>query len=390
MLHRLLVAAVCTLGVALSLAGPARADPPFRYPEGKFGTGELKYRNGLPVLTVAGTPEEIGQAVGVLALKPGRRLASFPEDILKTFKVGYLWQPVYQMCQSMVERFPADYRTEMETLARAGEVDREKLVVANTLFDLKKAIACSVLLVEPGRSATGGSLMGRNLDFPTLGYLQEYSLVTVYRPKGAKHNFATIGFPGVIGCLSGINDAGLAVAVLEVTQVKAGETRFDITGLPYGLCYRRLLEECTTVNEAFALLSQMKRTSLSSLAVADHEGVAVFEITPQRIILRRGPKGTTVCSNHFCSEELRPRWPVNFFQTFERFAALEKVAELKKPLGPVDLQVGLHFTSSDSTMQTMIFEPASLRLHLAIGSVPSSALELHVLDLGPLLRGKTD
>ncbi len=37
------------------------------------------------------------------------------------------------------------------------------------------------------------------------------------------------------------------------------------------------------------------------------------------------------------------------------------------------------------TFQTMIFEPAALKLHLAIGSCPSSALPLEELDLKPLL-----
>jgi hypothetical protein len=36
------------------------------------------------------------------------------------------------------------------------------------------------------------------------------------------------------------------------------------------------------------------------------------------------------------------------------------------------------------TIQTMVFEPASLRLHLAIGSCPSSKLPLKELELGPL------
>ena len=36
------------------------------------------------------------------------------------------------------------------------------------------------------------------------------------------------------------------------------------------------------------------------------------------------------------------------------------------------------------TVQTMIFEPAALKLHLAIGSCPSSALPLKLLELGPL------
>ena len=38
------------------------------------------------------------------------------------------------------------------------------------------------------------------------------------------------------------------------------------------------------------------------------------------------------------------------------------------------------------TVQTMIFEPAALKLHLAIGSCPSSALPLKPLELGPLFR----
>jgi hypothetical protein len=390
MLRRVLVVAACAVGGALLLAGPVRADPPFRFPEGKFGTGELKYRCGLPVLTVAGTPEEIGTAAGVLALNPGRRVARYPEEVLRNFFVGYLYWPALKVGQGMVEQFPSDYRAEFEALANVGCVERDHIVVANTLFDLKKIVCCSALLVEPGRSATGGTLMGRNLDFPTLGYLQEYSLVTVYRPQGVKHNFATVGFPGLVGCLSGMNDAGLAVAVLEVSQVRAGEHWFDINGLCYGLCYRRILEECATVAEAFALLSQMKRTSIGNLAVADREGVAVFEITPQRVIMRRTMNGTTICTNHFCAAELKPRVQINWFTTLDRFATLDRLAQVQGKLGTGELQMALHAVSGGDTMQTMVFEPGTLRLHLAIGAVPSSALEMRTLDLGPLLRGQVE
>src|SRR3954451_8931229 len=103
--RRVLAAVVCALGVLL-LAGPLRADPPFRFPEGKFGTGELKYRGGLPVLTVAGTPEEIGTAVGVPALNPGLRVARYPEEILRNFFVGYLYWPALKVGRGMVEQFP--------------------------------------------------------------------------------------------------------------------------------------------------------------------------------------------------------------------------------------------------------------------------------------------
>ena len=96
---------------------------------------------------------------------------------------------------------------------------------------------CSSMIVEASRSSTGGPLFGRNLDFYTLGILDKYGLVTVHRPKG-KHAFASIGFPGIFGCISGINDAGLALAVHEVFLSKDKAPMFNPKGMPYTMCFR--------------------------------------------------------------------------------------------------------------------------------------------------------
>jgi hypothetical protein len=379
----ILLSLVCALVCASSL----RAEPQFKYPEGKCPHGELKYINGIPVLTVDGTPDEIGTAVGLLALRPGKRMAGYPDDVLGEFYLGLLRLPLLHAGRQMVKEFPADYREEMDAMAHAAHVERDKLVLGNTMFDLKKVIACSALLVEPARSATTGTLMGRNLDYPPLGYAHEYSLVTIYKPGGASHNFATIGFPGLVGCLSGMNDAGLAVAVLEVPFVKTNEKRFDAHGTPYALCYRRVLEECSTIAEAKALLETMKRTGLSNLVVADREDVVAFEITPERVVMRRGPNGTCACTNHFCSDTLRPSVGIDFMATYTRFDLLTRIGAMDRKLGPADLQVALHGANiKDFTMQTMVFECATLRLHLAIGMIPASAGEMKVVELEPLLR----
>jgi isopenicillin-N N-acyltransferase like protein len=375
-----------TLICSLAAMGSLRADPPFRYPEAKCAHGELKYINGIPVLSVDGTPDEIGSAVGLLALRPGKRMASYPDDILKEICLPFLRLPLLHAGREMVNQFPSEYRWELEAMVHAAHVDRDLAVLGNTMFDLKKFIACSALLVEPVRSTTGGALLGRNLDYPSLGYAHEYTLVTVYRPQNAKHAFATVGFPGHIGCLSGMNDAGLAVAVLEVHQVRLGEKHFDHNGTPYALCYRRILEECSTIGEAHALLEKMQRTGLSNLVVADRNGVAAFEITPERIVVRRAVNGTCACANHFCTEELRPAIGVNFFGTHDRFASLARVGEMQRLLSPTDLQVALHGASFKTfTLQTMVFECAGLQLNLATGSIPASAGEMKVLDLAPLL-----
>jgi predicted choloylglycine hydrolase len=254
------------------------------------------------------------------------------------------------------------------------------------MFDLKKLFACSTLIVEPDRSATKGPLFGRNLDFPSFGYLQDYSLVTIYRPKG-KHAFASIGFPGVIGCLSGMNDAGLSLAVLEVFAVKNPKEKYDENGTPYGLCYRRILEECTTVDEAERLLNKMKRVTTTNLAICDKHGGAVLEVTPKHVVRRPPQDKLCACTNHFLTAELKPDQQDNLYTTIERYQALLKTCQGKPKLDIADVQAGLHAASQDDeTLQTMIFEPAALRLHLAFGKLPSSALPLKPLDLAPLFH----
>jgi predicted choloylglycine hydrolase len=376
-----------SLGAVLLAGGLVWSAEPFRYPEGKHGkSAELKQINGVPVLIVAGTPEEMGEAVGALALKSAPKALGYPRDLLKRVGLERLWTLFVTSGEGMFKHFPPDYQKEMEALVKGAHAAREGVIVGNTLFDLKKILACSAVLVEADRSATGGPLFGRNLDYPSLGYIHEYSLVTIYRPQG-KHAFAAIGFPGLVGCLSGMNDAGLCLGVLEVFDAKKGEKTFDAEGVPYALCYRKVLEECTTIAEAKKLLEGMRRTTTTNLAIADRHGVAVFEVTPGRVVQRAPEEGTCVCTNHFCAAPLRPEHPLNMGHSFERFRTLEEVRGWKEKARPEDLRRQLDAVSTaNQTLQTMIFEPETLRLHVGIGTCPSSRKPLKVLDLKPLFK----
>jgi isopenicillin-N N-acyltransferase-like protein len=360
------------------------AAEPFRFPEKKHGKGQLRYLNDLPVLIVRGSPEEIGEQMAVLAVKPGEKILNYPKDMLERFRLPVGWQLFATAGAGMLAQFPADHRKELEAMAKTG-IDRESLIVGNTLFDIKKSFACSALHVTADRSKTGGPLFGRNLDYPPLGYAHHYSLVTIYRPAG-KHAFAAIGFPGLVGCISGMNDAGLALGVLEIYSVKRGVERFDPKGTPYALCYRRILEECSTIAEAEKLLRSLKRTTTTCLAICDRDRVAVFEITPKELVVREPMDGLCSCTNHFCSKELKPASETRMFRSLERFKELEKARDLKK-LSVEDVHRRMHAASNRyTTMHTMVFEPRTLKLHLAIGRIPASAGELKTLELKPLFE----
>jgi hypothetical protein len=356
---------------------PARADQPFRYLEGKHGKGELKYINGVPVLILEGTPEEIGEQGGALVIKSGPQLAGLFKDFLKDRGLEKAWPLLCTASARMLPQFPPDYLKELDAISKASGYDRDLFIVANTYADMYKLGGCSTLIVEPERSETKAPLFGRNWDFPPIANLHEMSLVIVCRPKG-KHAFASVGFPGMLGCVSAINDAGLALAVNEITEANDDSPRFDPSGTPMVLAFRRVIEECATVEEAEKLLRSMKRTTASSLTVCDKKGGAVFEITPKNLVVRRAEEGICACTNHFRTKELATRTECRRYPILESARAMQKlgVAEVGKKLDEVN--------QGAYTLQTMVFEPAALKLHLALGKGPASALPLKELDLAPL------
>ena len=232
---------------------PARSADESPYADGKHGAGELKHIKGIPVLVLQGTPEEMGEQAGALTARPLAKLLDFPRELLKQRKAEALLPLLIATGKAMEPQFPHDHLKELDALVKEARVDRDLAVFGNAFPDISKAAGCASLIVGKESQRHRRAPFGRNLDYPTLGYFQHYSLVTVYRPKG-KHAFASVGFAGMIGCLSGMNDAGLALAVHEVRKTKDGSPGLDIKGTPYTLAFRRVLEECSTVAEAEKLL----------------------------------------------------------------------------------------------------------------------------------------
>jgi isopenicillin-N N-acyltransferase like protein len=345
--------------------------------EGRDGNAELKYINNLPVLIVSGTPEEIGRQKAVLTADVIKNIADYPRRLLERSSHQDRLPKYLEMSKMLARQLPADYRDELRAFAEQSGVDRDMGMLANTLADIYRDISCSSLVVEPEKSATGGPLFGRNLDFYTLNLLDKYSLVTVYRPKG-KHAFATVGFPGLFGCISGMNDAGLALAVHEVFLSHDAAPIFNPKGMPYAFCFRQMLEQCATIEEAERLLRATGRTTIVSLALCDRRRSVVLEMTPKSVVARRGADGILACTNHFRSDELAVFTWCPRYRKLIQSRKLDQldVADVAKKMDEVNM--------GRMTVQTMIFEPATLKLHLAIGSCPSSALPMKLLELGPL------
>ena len=356
---------------------PAEANAPVFRP-GRSGKGQLRFVNEVAVLSVEGSPEEIGRQQAELIGAAANQLAQYPQEFFKRLGKQEQWETVVQRARALAENIPERHRAEMMAFAEHTNGDRQLGLVANVLPDMYRSVfACSSLIVTAQRSATGEPLFGRNLDFFTLGVLDRYSLVTVYRPKG-KNAFAAVGFPGLFGVFSGINEHGLALAVHEVLLARDGSAMFDPKGVPYSFCFRRILEECRSVEEAEKLLLDTPRTTRLNLAVCDRKSAAVIEMTPKTVATRRDEAGICICTNHFRTKQLETLFFCRRYLTLSQAKQMEKLSldDVAKKLDQVN--------QGALTVQTMVFEPQRLRLHLAAGSCPSSALPLKLVELKPL------
>jgi hypothetical protein len=370
----------------------------FRYPEATAHGGRLEYHGPIPVLTVAGGPAEVGRQVGELALRPAMRLLDYPLDYLRSqVRVPLLpqlfWALLQRKCRGLYANIPAAYRAEAAACAAVCP-DGGRLVAVNTLFDmshmgLRPLFGCSSIVVPPRRSATGGLLFGRNLDFYPLGYLHDFSLVTVYRPEPGRLGFASVGFPGLVGCFSGMNAAGLSLARHEVLAPKVRRA-FDPTGVPFAVALRGVLETCRAVAEATDRLGRIKHATVNIVVLADPDSALVLELTPDGVFARE-PDGDLIgCSNHFRHPAIANANQPNAYGTLDRHATLQRVGYDAPPvrLGRDDVWAALgRVHQGELTLQSMVFEPAARAVHIAFGVGPTTARRPTTLELGPLLDG---
>src|SRR6187431_1755529 len=94
----------------------AAAAEPFRYTEGKYGGGELRYINDVPVLVLAGTPAEIGEQMGTLAKAAIRDAQRLIDGYIEAKRLTKLFPALLKTASTLRGTFPPDHLQELEAI----------------------------------------------------------------------------------------------------------------------------------------------------------------------------------------------------------------------------------------------------------------------------------
>jgi predicted choloylglycine hydrolase len=256
--------------------------------------------------------------------------------------------------------FLPEHLAEVDALATQSQMEEPQAVLAQCFLDLSPKAACSTITLPPSASTDHVARFARNLDFPSLNIADKYSTVFVYHPAD-RFAFVSIGWPGMIGVLSGMNEHGLCLANMEVPR----STRLP-GAMPYTLLYRQTLEKCKTVNEAIDLITKTPRQSANNLMLMDAAGDrAVLEITPEAVTVRRAAADQALIStNHQRGQDCDTPGRCWRYDDLREDGAGEfghiGIPELEAMLAKV--------SPGKATLQSMIFEPSTRTIYLSTGA----------------------
>jgi hypothetical protein len=262
---------------------------------------------------LVGTPTEIGWAHSRLFYpemveNEGVLLANF-EQAVPAWPLRLL---LLNLAQVRYRRIAAGMSSERRTEIAAGALGFQpdpyqavfptfqRFAYLNALYDIALSfehsplIGCTTFVFSGSAAAESGSLLARNFDFEVDPIFDRKKAVFFVRESG-QIPFASVAWPGLVGVVSGMNLAGVAVVV---HGGRAGEPR--TTGEPVVHALRAVLSRARTTNEALAVLAARPPLVSHILVLSDADGRAVkVERTPGRADHAIWLGDAAAVTNHF-------------------------------------------------------------------------------------------
>jgi len=366
---------VCVLEKTIHLEDTAKS----------YGKGNVKYINGIPILTVKGTNYEMGYQYGYLMKDRLTKLNTIIQNIkniginnqgffARMFAGFYLEGTI----DKFMKRIPPHYAEEFKGMADGSGIPLKEIQFLAMAGGFKiGSIGCSAILAK----TQNGILHGRNFDWPN--FVADHSLVVHYIPDG-KNSFYTIGVVGYPGVFSGFSDKKIALTVNDIE----GEPTAGF--MPCLYKFREILENKSSLAEIEAELKDFRGDGSYNLTVssAEEKDGAVFSLTkdgnPKSILDKDGylyavnrslaHKVSSFYWNYDYNNHYREQKFKKHIATKPQSAdnVLDIMAD-NDFLGHKDILTGFETINLQSTTHTMVFDLGNnaLYFNFAEGYAPS-------------------
>ncbi len=176
----------------------------------------------------------------------------------------------------------------------------QRLLFLYSLYDLSvplersSLVGCTTFGVSGEGTADGHTLVGRVFDFEAGEWFDRDKVVFLVREQGAIP-FASVGWPGFVGVVTGMNAEGVVVVV---HGGRAGAAGTD--GMPVAFSLRQVLARAHDTPEALDVLRAQNILVSHIVFVADAQGrFAVVERAPGVPAFVRETRSSVAVTNHF-------------------------------------------------------------------------------------------
>ena len=300
---------------------------PGAHPLLAYNGSTLEWMGGLAVLRASGDAHAIGAAHGRLLapLLPPMVAAVKPTIEATITDDGWLGHTTHNMRLAWRWRFVDDGLGESDLRMVAGmtrgaeasgvEVSFDDLLRMQATLDIGLPATASGELVGLAHSLTVIATqaqtptrvwIGRTMSLAGLADGGEAAtpVVEIAHPDG-RIAWASVGWPGQLGAVTGINAQGIAVLV---DPARTGDIRPTRTARPIALLARSILEQAKTLDEAVKLVEQTPTLGSAVIVIVDGSTGKwlIVERTPEKAIVERNPKlpafGDTLTTNTLSSD----------------------------------------------------------------------------------------
>lgn len=325
------------------------------------GKGQLYEMDGTKVLYLKGNSYQMGYQHGNLLKEQVNFMVNTIVSYMDTADIKVDDKGKKLTLEDALERtmpfIPKKYIEEMHGIADGAEVPRERVLLTNIFPEL---FHCSGFAIFGKACLKKELLHGRVLDYSCSAGFQNNAVVIVHKPDGL-NAFVNIGYSGIAGCVTGMNDKKIAIGEMG----GKGEGNWD--GMPMTFLFRKALEEAGTLDEAVDIFRKTPRTCeyyyvISDAKIPDARGLAC---TPEMFEVVEPNKPHKLLP--FAIKD------VILVSGGDRYKLL--VERVKKKYGQLDVLSAIELMSRPvamkSNLHNVLFRPGTLDFWVANAADPS-------------------